>query len=356
MSSVSSPKSSSDVQSTPSFENNFKNFMEAVLDLRRSTTDHFDISKNEDPYWVKCVTNLYTVFMGSDDFDDFKHMFVTFFNKNKKNLTTSITNDNGINDGWLKNREILPSPFSDGKKKNNNYGWASSQKLEGLVLYFDTTNKDMRSYCIPISKIHIEACSYYDKQFEKNGANSHLPALILYSFYSLIADVCPTNKSDIEKNIKILKQIVDELKPADKEADSSFTPMKNMVKMLAKSSNMSAEDTNKFTGAFDKIFSAETAKKVGDAVKSVSESLKTEPGDDPAASIDNMLSKIGGALQKSELRDLLVDQAKTVANLEASIPKGDAPASSSNLSETSTSSSSGPSLTSAPVDGADEQE
>lgn len=311
---------------TESFDAAFKGLMETAMQVEREVTDAFSMKKVVQPYWALCITKLYTSYIAAENPDGFKEMFRNFYKEYRKQLIEPLMDSDGMNDSWLKVKEILPAPFdNDGKKRPKNL-FGAPEILEGLVLYFQTERK-YRAFCIPISKVYRVACEHYVEMEKEKSVHSPLPAAILYNFYAAFLHVCKDkDKKAILKNVEVIKEIVVELSPEEgSDNGSTFSPLKEMMKRFAKSSGMPLDDSGKMEEAIGQLFKPETTEKINKLVKTVTESFTASTETNGVPDIDKVLSNIGTALQKPELRDILSEQTKNITNLQASIPTAENP-------------------------------
>lgn len=328
---------------TDSFDVAFRTLCRTMTEIKSETATggSFDLH-SKDPYWAICCGKIYSAYIQIDNPELFKPMFVAFYEKYRDELIQQISDEEGINDEWIKVREVLPHPGAvrsskgskssrgSSKRANDGLSWSSVQSVEGHVLYY-SDNEKHRAVSLPFTKAYLVACAHFVKLRKEKEICSSLPAQLLFSFYSAIYHICDEeDKLDIKNNVTNLKEMVAVLTPEESSESGALDPLKNIMKMFAKQTGLGGEggDTSQMSNALTNIFTPEVSKKIGDVVTKVTDSIKKAgetTGADGKPNIDGVIGAIGNVFQSNEVQGMLKETVGTIANLQNSIPSVPAP-------------------------------
>ena len=267
------------------------------------------------PYWHICVEKFHAAYIKAKNPDGFRDMFSSFFEKHRDMFIEEVINEEGdINDEWLKNKEILST--SSKKKKSNDEGVFSLKNINcrGEVIYFDETNEKIKNVSIPISEAYLAACKIYSDG-AKRGEYSPLPAQLLVAFFTLIAEVCPDKyKSKVEKNVKELKDVVEQLTNGDEQTTTGSTldGIGSILKKAQESLNLNLGDIN--TSNIEEKVSTLLDPNITGKFKTMWDRFNQKVNLKEGADLGSIISNVSDAMKDKDLQSELQNTIAEVAS------------------------------------------
>jgi len=289
--------------------------LKVVSQIKDRSNGTLDLLKTSKPYWHLCAEKFHAAYTKAKNAEGFRDMFRVFYDKHQDKFTEDVVDEDGdINDEWLKNKEVL---VKNKKKKSVDDAIFSLRNINcrGEVIYFDESNEKIRNVSIPISEAYLAACKIY-ADGAKNGEYSPLPAQLLHNLFNLMTHICDKEeKEEVEKNVKALKEIIENLSDENQVEDgtgSTLNPLTSVMKTFADKFGLGGEggfNVDNLQKTVSNIFSDDTTSKMKEMFNTFSEKVKL----DEAKDISSIISNVSDAMKDPSLQDTLKETLGAVA-------------------------------------------
>jgi hypothetical protein len=283
-----------------------------------------DFLKSSKPYWHLCVEKFHAAYIKAKNPEGFRDMFSVYFEKHIDNFTDDMVDEESgeLNDEWVKNKEVLNQDKKKSKKKSNDDISFSLRSINcrGEVIYFDETNEKIRNVCIPLSEAYLAAIKIYSDGAKK-GEYSPLPAQFLTALWTVISHVAEKeeDKEAVEKNIKSLKEIIDQLTngdESDEETGDTLNPLTGIMNKFAKKFGLSGENGSMDLSSIEKtvsgLFNGEN--NIADKAKTIFNKFSEKANIKEGADISTIISNVSEAMKDNDLQNEIKGALAEVAS------------------------------------------
>lgn len=270
--------------------------------------------------WVIWISKFNAAYEKTKNPAGFKKMFLDFFNDNVKSIAVPIYNESGgVNVKWLKSEEFLPAPGMKEEKKGKakESEWSPGDaRCRGPVIYFNKNEAKTRAVSIPIGEIYQSAVKLYIQRHEKDASIGALPPRILMYFYSIVSAVLPADSPHcalIKKNVQKLQEAIDQVS-SDKpeEGGSGAAGVGRIIgQVIGAVSPGTKVNESQIEQGIDKILKGGTIEKFGKVATEITKSFNEE---EKAGDVGSIISKLGQALQKDDIRGAIADSVTEVGS------------------------------------------
>lgn len=316
------------------FEESFKEFIAVIFSIH---DDAYGKAPQSQQNWMNRTQKFNSVFVKGweDDHNSFFTVFISFFDKYKKDIASCILIDeveNGetntkVNDGWIKD-------LTESSTQNSQNSFNTKLRNKGKVIFFEENNPKRASIAIPINEIYNVTVDLCRKKGEKYPKFQAYPPQFLKSLYLVFYNCLPDHVFDKEKeillqNINDLNEIIKDISPVNVDKSSNVGSgadgITSIIDKIVSSANLG-----------DSINSDTIMKTIGDYVNNnesnlgkagvvIQKVMETVKGDyDKEKGISSVISGIGKSFQDPDIVSAISEVtsfgSKQRADLQATIP------------------------------------